>query len=70
MTPMMFDNNSTDSIYDPASDMTIPMDLKCAVSFFDSYAPMFEEPMDVPVIVLTSSTNWDQKLLISLINTV
>jgi hypothetical protein len=53
---MMFDNNSTHSIYDPVSDMTIPMDLKCAVSYFDSYAPT----LDMPVIVLTSSTNWEQ----------
>jgi hypothetical protein len=53
---MMFDNNSTHSIYDPVSDMTIPMDLKYAVSYFDSYAPT----LDMPVIVLTSSTNWEQ----------
>jgi hypothetical protein len=59
-TPTMFDNNSTHSIYDPVSDMTIPMDLKCAFSYFDSYAPALEEAMDMPVIILTSPTNWEQ----------
>jgi hypothetical protein len=54
-TPMMFDQHSTHSIYNPASG--ISMDLKCAVSYFDSYAPMLEEAMDVPVIFLP---NWEQ----------
>jgi hypothetical protein len=40
--------------------MTFPMDQKCAVSCFDSYAPTLEQAMDMPVIVLTSSTNWEQ----------
>jgi hypothetical protein len=44
-TPTIFDNNSTH---------------KCAVSYFDSYAPTLEEAMDMPVIVLTSSMNWEQ----------
>jgi hypothetical protein len=59
-TPPMFDCNSTHSIYDPVSDMRIPMDLKGAVSYFDSYAPTLEEAMDMPIIVLASPINWEQ----------
>jgi hypothetical protein len=59
-TPPMIDPSSTHSIYDPVSNITIPMDIKCALSYFDSYAPTLEEAMDMPVIVLTSSINWEQ----------
>jgi hypothetical protein len=36
------------------------MDLKGAVSYFDSYAPTLVEAMDIPVIVLTLPINWEQ----------
>jgi hypothetical protein len=59
-TPLMFDQNGTHSIYDPVSDIRIPMDLKGVVSYFDSSNPTLEESMDMPVIVLTSSIIWEQ----------
>jgi hypothetical protein len=52
--PPMFDCNSTHSIYDPVSKMRIPMGLKGAASYLDSYAPTLEEAMDMPAIVLAS----------------
>jgi len=56
--PVQFDKKSTHSILDPQTDVRIPLFLKHAISYFDSYRPSLEEAQTLPAISLTSPSEW------------
>jgi hypothetical protein len=57
--PRQFDIHSTHSIYDPASNVRIPLSLNGVCSGFTSYKPTAKEFLTTTKIYLTSDQPWD-----------
>ena len=58
-----FDPNRQLSIFDPASELTIPLQMNGTICYFKSRTPRDDEIKNCPHVILTSESPWDPSAL-------